>query len=429
MKKRSYVILLLAIFTLLSMILTSCDLIPAGADGANGLNAYELAVQNGFTGSLDEWLESLKGETGLRGARGEDGEDGEDGKNGLDAPAVLDGQLESTYVIVTEYIQANSGEDVSDQIQTIIDTNPNRTIYFPDGEYLVSKPIKTSAHYERSVSLLLGTYAEIKATDNWTGKSEDAVIMLGAAEKYNDIKHPGSYYSLEGGIINGNGIANGVIIESGRETRVTNLSIKGTVIGLYIKPGANSGSADADIYNVHIVCNGAQNSVGVLVNAYDNTLENMRIYNAKIGVHMMRGGNFLRYIHPLIGNMSIYEGSIGFYNESGDNWYDVCYSDQFETGFKVSSHESLFTGCYAYWWYSNAEHSNGYQVKKEIGFDFFGKFNATIQNTRINFNNADNTENAYMKVVSKGGNGIVVNPKINSKNDDNTYKDYLVELK
>ncbi|WP_445429475.1 hypothetical protein [Bacillus atrophaeus] len=31
-----------------------------GAAGKNGLSAYELAVQQGFTGTLDEWLASLK---------------------------------------------------------------------------------------------------------------------------------------------------------------------------------------------------------------------------------------------------------------------------------------------------------------------------------------------------------------------------------
>ncbi|MED1228489.1 collagen-like protein [Bacillus nakamurai] len=32
----------------------------AGKDGKDGLSAYELAVQQGFTGTLDEWLASLK---------------------------------------------------------------------------------------------------------------------------------------------------------------------------------------------------------------------------------------------------------------------------------------------------------------------------------------------------------------------------------
>ncbi|MCG8397248.1 hypothetical protein LWS67_11840 [Bacillus atrophaeus] len=32
----------------------------AGKNGKDGLSAYELAVQQGFTGTLDEWLASLK---------------------------------------------------------------------------------------------------------------------------------------------------------------------------------------------------------------------------------------------------------------------------------------------------------------------------------------------------------------------------------
>ena len=31
-----------------------------GTDGANGLSAYELAVSQGFVGSLSDWLDSLK---------------------------------------------------------------------------------------------------------------------------------------------------------------------------------------------------------------------------------------------------------------------------------------------------------------------------------------------------------------------------------
>lgn len=50
-----------------------------GKDGENGLSAYELAVQNGFTGTLAEWLESLKGVDGINGTNGSDG------KNGLSA--------------------------------------------------------------------------------------------------------------------------------------------------------------------------------------------------------------------------------------------------------------------------------------------------------------------------------------------------------
>ena len=50
----------------------------AGKDGAEGKSAYELACANGYTGTVDEWIASLKGE---KGDSGEDGKDGRDGKS------------------------------------------------------------------------------------------------------------------------------------------------------------------------------------------------------------------------------------------------------------------------------------------------------------------------------------------------------------
>ena len=38
--------------------------VESGSNGENGLSAYELAVQEGFAGSLAEWLTSLKGADG-----------------------------------------------------------------------------------------------------------------------------------------------------------------------------------------------------------------------------------------------------------------------------------------------------------------------------------------------------------------------------
>ena len=42
------------------------------------------------------------------------------------------------YVVVSEYVTPSSGEDVSEALQQLIDANPNRTIYFPDGEHIIS---------------------------------------------------------------------------------------------------------------------------------------------------------------------------------------------------------------------------------------------------------------------------------------------------
>ena len=67
-------------------------------DGADGASAYEIAVENGYTGTEAEWLSSLKGEKGdtgeqgLQGIQGEKGEKGDTGAAGKDGMNGTDGR-------------------------------------------------------------------------------------------------------------------------------------------------------------------------------------------------------------------------------------------------------------------------------------------------------------------------------------------------
>lgn len=47
-----------------------------GVDGEDGKSAYEVALENGFNGSEQDWLDSLEGADGQDGTDGQDGEDG-----------------------------------------------------------------------------------------------------------------------------------------------------------------------------------------------------------------------------------------------------------------------------------------------------------------------------------------------------------------
>ena len=85
-----------------------------GDDGKDGKSAYEIAVENGFDGTEEEWLESLQGQdataptveiddfgywvingtpTNVKavGTDGKDGKDGVDGKDGIDGTDGKDG--------------------------------------------------------------------------------------------------------------------------------------------------------------------------------------------------------------------------------------------------------------------------------------------------------------------------------------------------
>ena len=238
-------------------------------------------------------------------------------------------------VCVTDTVAANTGADVADALQALIDANPNHTIYFPDGEYLVSHSLCTPADPAKSVDLQLANYAVVKATDDFAG---GAVICLGGKDPYNTTWQAGSNYGLYGGVIDGNMIADGVSIDSGRETKVQNTAIKHTVVGLHIGFGANSGSSDADISDINIIGNGAADSVGMLIEGFDNNL------------------------------------------------YTYCYSDQFQTAFKiVGNGRSVYDNCFAYWWSGEGGSCTGFQVEGD-------QFNATVTNTRIDFRgDTDNT--------------------------------------
>ena len=319
------------------------------------------------------------------------------------------------YVIVTDSLPADQTVDVADMIQKVIDDNPNRTIYFPDRTYLLSHPILTPASPKTSVDLQLSNYAVIKAAPGWN--SPEALVRLGAKDKANDIYTIGSNYSFTGGCIDGSDVANGISIDGGRETAIRNVSIKHTRVGIHIKHGANSGSSDSDIMSVNIVGNKAKDSIGVLVEGYDNTISNMRIANVYIGLDIRSGGNSLRNLHPLWTlSADNYVGSIGFRDGSNNNFYSFCYSDQFETGFRFAPNSYLtLDSCFCYWYRA---------MGLERAIYAQGKFEAVVNNLRIGFN-GNNKENSVLKAEVPGGNGILNRASWYRPLIDNEHEPYL----
>ena len=280
---------------------------------------------------------------------------------------------------VKTLLEATDATDLSARLQAIIDEHPNKTLFFPDGDYPISKPILTPADPKKSVSLKLSDFAVIHPTEHWTAK--DALIRLGGKDPANNIETPGSNYGLEGGILECRGIANGISIDNGRETYVRNTSIKNAVIGLHIRYGTNNGSSDADIFNVNITGNESKESIGLLVNGSDNTFTNMRIGHVFVGVEVSSGGNIFRNVHPLYYVSSPtypdYEECVGFRitSKSRHNWFDYCYSDHFATGFQTLHGVGNFVNCFCFW-YSEQE-------KKHIAFESKVPFSGRINGLEI----------------------------------------------
>lgn len=320
---------------------------------------------------------------------------------------------QASFVVVTDFVTPGTGADLSDALQKIIDEHPNRTIYFPDGEYLLSKSLLTPAEPSKSVHIVMGNYAILKAMDSWQ-KDGGALIRLGGKLPFNNIRMMGSNYGLEGGIMDGSGIADGVSIDSGRETRVRNVSIKNVRIGIHVKYGANSGSSDSDIMDVNIVGNDTPESIGVLLEGYDNTLSNMRIYAVHTGVWVKSGGNSLRNIHPLyaFNEKQVFDTSTGFIVEQGNNFLNYCYSDQFATGFSLNKGVCAnLTDCFV-WWYRG-------DVAFQTALDCHGPLESFVTGLHVGF--SDNCQNVTLLKAEAGGKGclehVSVGERIFTKDD------------
>ena len=256
------------------------------------------------------------------------------------------------YILVTDYVLPNTGKDLSTHIQNLINLNPRKTIYFPDGVYTIAYPLTTSGAGTKSVSLQLSDGAVIKAHADWRGS---ALICLGEDDHgANDIVSVGSYYCLMGGTLDGNSRANGVNIEGGRESLVRNICIKNAKTGIYIKKGVNNSSSDCDFEDITIVGDGITSEYGINIEACDNTLTNIRIYDVTNGLHCSRGGNLIKNVIIKNNNEKLKTKLTYGITGTADNWISGCYVENARTAFMVYD-RGIIWDCTAVWtnnWYN-----------------------------------------------------------------------------
>ena len=300
------------------------------------------------------------------------------------------------YVVVTDYITAGE-RDIAKCIQKAVDENPNKTIYIPDGSYLLQRPIKTSADPAKAVSFQLSNYAHISTIEaKWEGG--DAIFELGALDS-----DMGAKYSIVGGIIGGGGVAGGFCVKGGNAL-INNFSLKQVTIGLQVKEGAR-----ADIDSGVVIGAGSSHdgAIGVLIESDECTVTNMRLDFIWVGIRVTGKNNTFRNLHPL------YQGSenntsCGFWDTGDSNFFDVCYSDQLAIGFRVGPNtSSIFNGCFVMWY--NGDYSNGVQY----GFQFDGQMNSIIRDTKVSID-WSKPDTTYVKIAEEGGCGVILYPRISS---------------
>ena len=300
------------------------------------------------------------------------------------------------YIVVTDYIDANTGNDLHGNLQTLIDLNPGKTIYFPDGEYQISDTLETTSEPDKSTSFYFSSGAILKAHENWEGSGP--LIGLGAKEKVNNIMIPGSNFFVMGGIFDGSGVADGITINAGRETLIKDVVVINTRYGIYIPNGTNGNSSDADIDDVTIIGNGEYGSKGIYIVGLDNTVTDARVSNAEVGIEVPNG--------VFVGNCTV-EGnpdmqvSVGIQTHGGDVWMSNCSTLNCDTAYLFEAPRGYISQCTARWTKNSGK-------KHLTAFKFYGKLNACIVACRAEFV-AGTTNNSFLSATT-GGRGEVTSP-------------------
>lgn len=84
--------------------------------GDPGKSAYEIAVEEGFTGTKAEWILSLIGPEGPAGANGRDGSDGKDGATGPAGKDGINGKDGYTPIKGVDYFTDADKEEIADSV-------------------------------------------------------------------------------------------------------------------------------------------------------------------------------------------------------------------------------------------------------------------------------------------------------------------------
>ena len=323
--------------------------------------------------------------------------------------------VEDDYIIVTDFLKADTGEDLCVPLQELIDKNPGRTLYFPDGEYVISRSLLTTSEPSKSTSFHFSSAAVLKAADYWESDgSHSALIRLGAYKKVNDISNPGSNFFVMGGIFDCGGIADGIAIDAGRETLIKDVVIVNSHYGIYVTQGTNGSSSDTDIDDVTVIGNGKFNSVGVCFAGDDNTITNARISNVGTGMAL---SNHTFVAACTVENTTGMKNTIGF-SIGGNVHMSDCVSINFDTAFNIiSSAKGCVKQCTALWTNDESE--------KRIAFSV-GRLQMLMLGCRAEFFDG-NCENIFLDAIEDGSGGVVAPSFDASLVSDNDMTEYYLE--
>lgn len=255
-----------------------------------------------------------------------------------------------------------AGDGVTDDyavLQDLIDNNPYKTLYFPEGEYLISEPLSIYTENNKTVSLKLDTNAVIKGS-----ASIDYLLEVGANEAVYNRYAKGGVAVIDGGVWDAENctIAAFHNVANKKETQYMNFTVINAKKGFVFDLGTNtSNSSDCYLSNLKIFGKGSEidNTVGLDIHTYDNKIYDVMLSKFQIGI-LDGSGNYFGNVHVLMSNTgeltaAQFNKTVCYiHNGGGDSRLNGVYNDTCAVGFSQEANNSTtLDNCFQYWYKSD----------------------------------------------------------------------------
>ena len=294
-------------------------------------------------------------------------------------------KLTTNVIDVTRYSVDNTGQsNVSDALQSVIDSFPGHTLYLPAGVYNCDKTIYLYGDHDLTVNLILDSNAVIKATS----EISDLLYVYYYKNKGQEnayISNRGMF--ILGGSFDGNMMVSNSVITLGEYSRYVTLNSvniinNGDAYGLYLGKGSlQSFISNISIHgNTYIVLH--KTGCGIFVGSSDTYFNNISIkYNYR-GIYIAGSGNQFNNMHiwspfPNI-SPTDYDDTWAIYVNGGNNNISNVECDGYRAGITVNQSASM-SNILVFIAESAPEPSNSY-----VGIRYSSVATLSCVNMRIN---------------------------------------------
>lgn len=264
------------------------------------------------------------------------------------------------FINVKEYGAKGDGiTDDTEAIQFCIDNFPHKTIYLPDGRYLLSHELKIYADNEKQINLYLENNAEL-----FSNTQINSLLNIGLGENLYDRYKVGNICNITGGIWNCENVIYGIYMNTTRkQNKLFNMNLINVgKYGIYIKRTSDANASSNHILkNIFIHCKGSEfNSTGLYIRGLDNSFNTIIIAKATIAIDLKGGGNLFNdidlvasYTTPELLTSDEYDKTIGLnVDTAGVNFFNNLYIDTYANSIVIvnKNSELFINNFYTVFW-------------------------------------------------------------------------------